>query len=77
VLAAALENRAGAGRDKPKALESETEPEDDTQQEAERLRALTANIAANDPYLASRVLRAWLRETNEQSPTAASSAEAA
>ena len=34
----------------------------DAQAEAERVRALTAEIASNDPYLAARVVRAWLSE---------------
>jgi flagellar M-ring protein FliF len=42
---------------------------EDTQREAERLRALTTEIATADPYLAARVIRAWLRESNEQVPT--------
>jgi flagellar biosynthesis/type III secretory pathway M-ring protein FliF/YscJ len=41
---------------------------EDTQREAERLRALTTEIASGDPYLAARVIRAWLREANEQTP---------
>src|SRR6185436_14050225 len=41
---------------------------EDTQREAERLRALTTEIATTDPYLAARVIRAWLREQNEQTP---------
>ncbi len=41
---------------------------EDTQREAEKLRALTAEIASGDPYLAARVIRAWLRESNEQTP---------
>ena len=41
---------------------------EDTQREAEKLRALTAEIASSDPYLAARVIRAWLRESNEQTP---------
>jgi flagellar M-ring protein FliF len=55
---------------------------EDTQREAERLRALTTEIATADPYLAARVIRAWLRESNQQAPapsanTGASSEEAA
>ncbi|MET0339904.1 MAG: flagellar basal-body MS-ring/collar protein FliF [Polyangiales bacterium] len=34
----------------------------DAQAEAERIRALTAEIASNDPYLAARVVRGWLAE---------------
>lgn len=68
-------------RAREKAAEAEAEADDNkTQQEAERLRALTANIAANDPYLASRVIRAWLRENNsaeQQTPSAPGSSEAA
>jgi len=61
-------------RAREKAAEAEAEAEDNnTQQEAERLRALTANIAANDPYLASRVIRAWLREVAQAEPTAPTS----
>jgi flagellar M-ring protein FliF len=41
---------------------------EDTQREAEKLRALTAEIAAGDPYLAARVIRSWLREASEQAP---------
>lgn len=93
VLNAALESRAALAsgdnsvtsaakardRERAAAAEAEAEAEDNnTQQEAERLRALTATIAANDPYLASRVIRAWLRETNvEQSQPATGSSEAA
>jgi hypothetical protein len=93
VVNAALESRAALAsgdnsvtsaakardRERAAAAEAEAEAEDNnTQQEAERLRALTATIAANDPYLASRVIRAWLRETNvEQPQPAAGSSEAA
>jgi flagellar M-ring protein FliF len=79
VVAAALESRAlPGGSDKPREKTAESEVEDDnTQQEAERLRALTANIAANDPYLASRVIRAWLRESSEQASAAAPKSEEA
>jgi flagellar biosynthesis/type III secretory pathway M-ring protein FliF/YscJ len=48
---------------------------EDTQREAERLRALTTEIASADPYLAARVIRAWLRESNEQAPSASASTD--
>jgi flagellar M-ring protein FliF len=38
----------------------------DAQAEAERIRALTAEIASGDPYLAARVVRGWLSETNSE-----------
>jgi hypothetical protein len=69
VLSAALDSRVSGARERAAEPEAEALAEDNTQQEAERLRALTATIAANDPYLASRVIRAWLRETTEQAPS--------
>jgi flagellar M-ring protein FliF len=39
----------------------------DAQAEAEKIRALTAEIASGDPYLAARVVRGWLSEgTSEE-----------
>jgi len=38
----------------------------DAQAEAERIRAVTAEIAAGDPYLAARVVRGWLSESNSE-----------
>lgn len=38
----------------------------DAQAEAERIRAMTAEIASGDPYLAARVVRAWLSETTSE-----------
>jgi len=38
----------------------------DAQAEAERIRAMTAEIAAADPYLAARVVRGWLSEGNNE-----------
>ncbi|MDB4989878.1 MAG: fliF, partial [Myxococcaceae bacterium] len=38
----------------------------DAQAEAERIRAMTAEIASGDPYLAARVVRGWLSESNEE-----------
>lgn len=43
----------------------------DAQADAERVRALTAEIASNDPYLAARVVRGWLSESSESSGEAA------
>ena len=42
----------------------------DAQVEAERIRALTAELASNDPYLAARVVRAWLTEGNSEEEAA-------
>ncbi|HEX6243515.1 MAG TPA: flagellar basal-body MS-ring/collar protein FliF [Polyangiales bacterium] len=66
VAQATLETIAGRRESLPPA-DDHALPED-TQREAEKLRALTAEIAAADPYLAARVIRAWLREANEQAP---------
>jgi flagellar biosynthesis/type III secretory pathway M-ring protein FliF/YscJ len=38
----------------------------DAQAEAERIRAVTAEIASGDPYLAARVVRGWLSENNSE-----------
>lgn len=38
----------------------------DAQAEAERIRAMTAEIAAGDPYLAARVVRGWLAEGSSE-----------
>lgn len=47
----------------------------DAQAEAEKVRALTAEIATNDPYLAARVVRGWLSE--DSSGTGGGAEEAA
>jgi flagellar M-ring protein FliF len=38
----------------------------DAQAEAERIRAVTAEIASGDPYLAARVVRGWLSENSSE-----------
>ena len=50
---------------------------EDSQAEAERLRALTSEIASGDPYLAARVIRTWLRESSESGTSQNSGSEAA
>lgn len=40
------------------------------EEEAERIRALTAEIAASDPYLAARVVRGWLSENSNSEEAA-------
>ena len=47
---------------------------EDSQAEAERLRALTSEIASGDPYLAARVIRTWLRESSEKPATGSEAA---
>lgn len=49
----------------------------DAQAEAEKIRALTAEIASNDPYLAARVVRGWLSEGGSKGESGPTSEEAA
>jgi len=42
----------------------------ETQAEAERIRALTAEIATADPYLAARIVRTWLSENSNSEEAA-------
>jgi flagellar M-ring protein FliF len=57
-----LEEAANAARAELASSDSSAALPADTQAEAEQVRALAAEIASNDPYLAARVVRAWLSE---------------
>jgi hypothetical protein len=71
-VAATLEELAHKRESLP-VPETKSLPED-SQAEAERLRALTSEIASGDPYLAARVIRTWLRESNENPSTGSEAA---
>ncbi len=64
IEAGASEPRAALPAPAETAAPAPTSP--DVQAEAERIRALTAEIAAADPYLAARVVRGWLSEANSE-----------
>lgn len=66
-----LEQAAAAARNELESRSDVPELTADAKADAERVRALTAEIAANDPYLAARIVRGWLSESSESTGEAA------